>query len=342
MRQYRTVEIFFFSGTGNARNVALAIEQEAQVSGLAARVTDMATMDRIAAPTSKALIVFVSPVHGFNYPAIVLSFLLRFPRGRNAVALLNTRAGMKLGKWVTPGVSGVSLYLAALILKWKGYRIQALHPVDLPSNWMSLHPGLNAGTVDYLYDKAIPKARALARRLFDGQREFRCVKELVVDVLVSPVALLYFVIGRFVIAKTFYASKDCNRCGLCSQHCPVHAIQTRDGRPFWTFRCESCMRCMGNCPKRAIETAHGMCGLWAVGFGFAFTAIFNLAAANVSSLHHQAAYVLIKNSLLLLAIAIGYRLFHFLLRFAWFERLTVFTSLTKLPFWTRYKTSKRI
>lgn len=72
----------------------------------------------------------VSPVHGFNYPPIMLHYLLRFPKGNNEVMLMNTRAGMRIGNWVTPGISGISLYLSALILRWKGYKIRSLYPVD--------------------------------------------------------------------------------------------------------------------------------------------------------------------------------------------------------------------
>lgn len=43
---------------------------------------------------------------------------------------------------VYPGLSGLALILPALMLRLKGYRIKGLRPLDLPSNWISLHPGL--------------------------------------------------------------------------------------------------------------------------------------------------------------------------------------------------------
>ena len=72
----------------------------------------------------------------------MLNFLIHFPKGRNKVLLINTRAGMLIGKWITPGLTGIAFYFSALVLKLKGYSIKAMFPVDLPSNWISVHPGL--------------------------------------------------------------------------------------------------------------------------------------------------------------------------------------------------------
>jgi hypothetical protein len=64
------------------------------------RLVNIARIDRlnIEKPDSGSLIVFVSPVHGFNYPPIMLHFIMRFPKGQNKVILMNTRAGMLIGK----------------------------------------------------------------------------------------------------------------------------------------------------------------------------------------------------------------------------------------------------
>jgi hypothetical protein len=49
----------------------------------------------------------------------------------------------------------------------------------------------------------------------------------------------------------------------------------------------------------------------------------------------------LKNVFFILVVAVGYRFFHWMLRFAWFERITMLTSLTRFKFWNRYKESKR-
>ncbi|MEZ4813181.1 MAG: hypothetical protein R2883_06875 [Caldisericia bacterium] len=66
---------------------------------------------------------FISPTHGFNYPPVMLHFIIRFPKtkSKNKVFLMNTRAGTKLGKLFIPGLSGIALLLSSLIC---GLRIQ--------------------------------------------------------------------------------------------------------------------------------------------------------------------------------------------------------------------------
>ena len=53
----------------------------------------------------------------------MISFINHFPKGNNDVVIMNTRAGMLINKYITPGLSGISLYYSSLILKLKGYNI---------------------------------------------------------------------------------------------------------------------------------------------------------------------------------------------------------------------------
>lgn len=297
---------------------------------------------QIESPEPEALVSFVSPIHGFNFPPVMLNFLVHFPKGNNKVLLLNTRAGMLIGKWITPGLTGIAFYFAALILKLKGYSIRSMFPVDLPSNWISVHPGLNERTVKYLHERNQEKVYRFARKVLSGGSDFHGVREIVQDLLISPVSLGYYFIGRFFFAKTYYASADCDNCGLCIKACPVKAIKTIDNRPFWTFNCESCMHCMSNCPKRAIETAHGsvvlitmlssllLSGLFYHYFGQLFFDIENTFPGFI-----------FESALFLGVLAVWYRLLHYAMRFKLIERLVVYSSLTKYKFWgKRYKAIK--
>lgn len=338
MSSIQSLNIYYFSGTGNSKNVAQWLADEAKAKEMQVELINISSTDRknIQKAPSNFIIAFVSPVHGFNYPPAMLHFIIRFPKGKNKVVLLNTRAGMLIGKFITPGLSGISMYLSAIILLIKGFSIKGMFPVDLPSNWISLHPGLNKETVDYLYDKNKVKVANFAQRIFSGRNDFRACKEIIQDSLVAPIAIAYYFIGRFIIAKTFYASRDCDNCGLCSRTCPVQAIKTIDNRPYWTFNCESCMHCMCYCPKRAIESAHGMI--------VAFILIFNIIIMSFIyqqfEINNKWLEFAIESVLFLIAMGLWYRIFHFLLRYKWFERAIVYTSLTKLKFWRRYRGKK--
>jgi ferredoxin len=333
--------IYYFTGTGNSRNVARWLAEIAQEYQIDSQLINLVKIDRLSIepPDPEALLAFVSPIHGFNYPPVMMHFIMRFPKGKNRVLLMNTRAGMLIGKWITPGLTGIAFYLSALILKIKGYTIGAMYPVDLPSNWISVHPGLNARTVDYLHDKNKERVTAFAHRVLTGKSDFRSVREIVPDIIVSPISLGYYFIGRFLFAKSFYASGDCNDCDICIKGCPVKAIIKIDKRPYWTFNCESCMRCMGNCPKKAIETGHGFVIGYMILFSSVLIGLFYRYAEKLIPGIESGIWGFITETLLMLGLlGLSYRLVHYLMRFRLFERLMVYTSLTKYKFWgRRYK-----
>jgi ferredoxin len=336
--------IYYFSGTGNSKNVANWLSQVANEKSIDCQLINIAQIDRlyIEKPDPEALIAFVSPVHGFNYPPVILNFVARFPKGKNNVLLINTRAGMLIGKYITPGLSGLTFYLSSLILKIKGYSIKAMFPVDLPSNWISIHPGLNAHTVKYLHEKNREKVTAFAERVLSGKSDFRSFREIVQDILISPISIGYYFVGRFLLSKTYYASKDCDNCNICIKGCPVKAIKLVDKRPFWTFNCESCMKCMCNCPKRAIETAHGfIIGFIIITSGFIYGLFFKYFSQFFFKIDNRILSEIVKILLFLGTLGISYRIVHYLMRFRAFERLMVYTSLTKYKFWgQRYKALK--
>jgi ferredoxin len=344
MTAYNKIVIYYFTGTGNSKNVATWLANSAEANNIEVELINIGQSERrsITPPPGDALIVFISPIHGFNYPPIILNFIAHFPRGKNKVVLMNTRAGMLIKKWVTPGLTGIAFYFSALLLKLKGYSIKGMFPVDLPSNWLFIHPGLNERTVKYLHERNKEKISLFAQRIFSGESNFKGVREIVQDILISPISILYFCIGRFFLSKTYFASSDCDNCGVCIKNCPVKAIIEVDKRPFWTYRCESCMRCIGNCPKKAIETAQGFAfGIWAL-YSFALLVLFyKYFTLFFFPINNEIIRFVIETVIFLSTAMLGYRLMHYLLRFKLFEKLVVYTSLTKYKFWgRRYKALK--
>lgn len=289
-----------------------------------------------------ALLGFVYPTHGFAPPWYMLKFILFFPRGRNSVFLLNTRAGMKIGGWNTPGLSGLALLLPLLILLLKGYRITGLMSLDMPSNWISIHPGLFPRAVAFIVHKCHGKINSLCEGIFEGRLvvPWHVPVFLILDVAISPISLLYLCIGRFFLAKTFFASQKCNGCRICAEYCPVQAIRIIDERPYWTFKCESCMRCMNTCPQQAIETSHSMAALMiavttSLPVAYYLTALMNQSGLVLGGSAFQIAERLLTWLFTLTFFYVLYLLVFVLLRNPWVSRFFVYTSLTY--YWARYK-----
>jgi Pyruvate/2-oxoacid:ferredoxin oxidoreductase delta subunit len=348
---YQKLVIFYFSGTGNARQTALWIADEAEKNGIETKVENIEKINIAALPDSREnlLIGFCSPTHGFNLPPVMLKFLWKFPKGPGADAfIINTRAGMKMGKLFLPGLGGMAQYFAAVVLRLKGYKIVGMQPMDLPSNWISIHPGLREKVVNSIFQRCDRISRSFTRKIVSGKRVYKALHSLPFDLAVFPIAILYFIIGRFAIAKTFIATSACTECGLCEKQCPVHAIKMIRNRPYWTFSCESCMRCMNNCPERAIQTSHSftIAFWWLI---FSFMLPWALSKLQYFDFFGEKTFGSVSNFIAdlitwffgLILIYIAYELTHYLLRFRIFDNLVAYTSFTKYTFWRRYRPAKK-
>ncbi len=350
METYQNLLIYYFSGTGNAKRVAQWMLQVAKERGLNTQLINIDRFEQVIIPklAGKTLLGFCSPTHGFNLPPIMLEFINKFPKKTvdADVFILNTRAGMKLSKIFLPGLSGVAQYLPAIILRLKGYKIVGMQPMDMPSNWISLHPGLRSVVVESIHERCKEKSINAMNKMLDGRKIRKAFLSLPFDLAIAPICLGYYFVGRFMLAKTFVATSACTSCGLCMKQCPVNAIKLVDNRMYWRYNCESCMRCMNHCPARAIETAHGLTALssWiAVSlFGIILAYVLNVKHLDIAADSWIAAviYWIVGPIFCIFVFALIYRLFHFLMRYKFFDWLITYTSLTKFGFWRRYKVKK--
>lgn len=333
----KKIFLYFFSGTGNAKRVALWISALAKEKGMECHLYNMAHYrpDESIIPGKDALIIFISPIHGFNYPKITLGFIRHFHAGENRVLLMNTRAGMKIGNWITPGLTGIAFFLSSFWLRQKGYRIIGQIPYDMPSNWLSLHPALNDPTVAFIHKAMQARVQKHFDMLLAGKNLFLSQKEIIQDLLIAPISLLYYFIGRFMIAKSFYADDHCDNCGICIRECPVDAIQQTGNRPFWTIHCESCMRCMNFCPKKAIQTSHGLLAVTILLYSLLIGVLYGYVLQNLEV--HPLLRFILSNLVFFGLLLILYRLQHLALKNRFLARIISHTSLTYYRFWGRYK-----
>jgi ferredoxin len=344
MENWKSIYIYYISGTGNARASSEWIADEARKRGLKTVVQQIDRLENIRMPSTdeRPLIGFAFPTHGFNAAPIMLKFIAGFPPGLcREIFLLNTRAGMKLYKIFMPGLSGVALMMPAFILWLKGYKCIGFRPVDLPSNWIPLHPGLKKKVIESIFGRCEKIVRKFAEKILNGQKVYRGLLSLPVDLLISPLALGYYIGGRFFLSKTFIANYNCNQCGICIKECPTASIKYIGNRPYWKLTCESCMRCLNRCPQNAIEAAHGM----AVVFWLIFTAInaqIIILLINALKIQPDTWWWRIVSGIIgiggmVLIATLLYRIMHFAMGLKPVRYLVRFTSLTALPFWRRYK-----
>ena len=271
------------------------------------------------------------------------NFIRRFPKVKNCSAfVVNTRGGLRIWKIFTPGLSGLLHYWSSIRLILKGFKIVGLFPVDLPSNWLFLHPTVRKKGISLIYEHAEAKVRRFAKKIIIGKHVYRALYDIIQDSLVFIISIGYILIGQYFLAKSFISTSACDDCGLCEKNCPVSAIKKVNGRMFWTFKCESCMKCMNECPQRAIEIAHGF--ILVVGvitsiiLGFVINQILSIPAFEEWQwLQNKTIRFAIWSVLSIPILFFSYRITHYLMKYKFFEILVKYTSFTKYKFWGRYK-----
>lgn len=264
--RYRKVALYYMSGTGNTYRASQWIADEATDQGSEVVLSPLEAADpgEDLSPGPDQLVGMLMPTHGLTAPWYMIKFATRMPRGEGAHAFcLATRAGMRLGPLVTFGISGSATLLIALILLIKGYALRGATALEMPSNWLQVHPGFKEKHARFILDKMKPRALRFARKVLAGGRCWPLVNttyDLVVGLSTIPIALGYLAYGRLFFGKMFHANNKCNGCGLCASYCPCDGVQMRGGpkrpMPYWTYHCESCNRCVAFCSRRAIEASY--------------------------------------------------------------------------------------
>jgi Pyruvate/2-oxoacid:ferredoxin oxidoreductase delta subunit len=341
---YRDATFYFFTGTGNSYRVATWLANAAQETGATVTVHPIESArpaEEIGAGEA-GLLGLAMPTHGLTAPWTMLRFALRLPRrsGTHAVVVA-TRAGLKIGPIFVPGAEGTGTYLICLILALKGYRVRGAVGVDMPSNWIAVHPGLSPDAVAAIVARARDKVAGFTGTIFSGKRRFTGWIALLLGLIFFYISLGYLLIGRFFLAKLLFASDRCTGCGLCAEHCPNQAIQMRASkshrRPYWTFRCESCMRCMAYCPTHAVEANYLLAvGAYLLAAAIPTAALLAWLAAHVPPLAFLSGMPrwALESIYTVGILGLAYPLFHYLLGIAWVNRLITFVTPTR--YYRRY------
>jgi len=290
-------------------------------------------------------VVVTGPVHGFTLPWMLIKFFLRLPRGRGKKAVtIISRAGIRIGRIFPPGLSGSSNFLAALILFLKGYKVRGFLAVDLPSNWLTLHPPVGPQSADRIIARGQKKVERFMNRILEGKKSWLTLDntyEFVFGLALSYVSFLYLLIGRFALAKLYFTNENCNGCKICAESCPVGAIELwgRDkNKPYWTYNCESCMRCMNICPHRAIETHHGYFAwlIWITTFSLSTYLLIHLKdmIPGMQMINNAPFDFIVDLLYVYPAIFISYYVFYFLSRIPFLNK--VFTRTAFTHYYGRY------
>lgn len=250
----KTVEVYYFSGTGNSLVVARDLARH-----LGARLVPIAAVSAQGEVTTTAdTICIVYPVYFTDLPSIVARFAVQ----------LSCRPGTYVAGIATyGGGTGISFTtFRGIFRSCSGIRA-AVFGVHMPQNafrkpWESC---------EKIFRARKKKAARIADFILRNRRGM-LLSDLTPFIALYPLSsFLRRLCVRDLRKKTgsnahttveemshkldrsYKVNARCTGCGQCARVCPVDNIQIVDNRPFWLGHCENCLACYNWCPLSAIE-----------------------------------------------------------------------------------------
>jgi len=343
---YTNSILYVFSGTGNTHKIAQTTRDYFQSHNVQTEIISI-NDNCISKPVTdtQTLVAYMFPSHGFMPPWSVIKYLFKLPKHHHVPAFcVSTRGAVKFGPVTIPGIAGLATFLTGLILWIKGFKIKGLFSIDMPSNFINFHWGLNKKNVTEISGKGVKKTCIFLKQILEKKPVFLTLNNLwefswsLILLYVFPLfPVLYLLIARLSMGKIMFASHQCNSCGLCAKNCPSDAIRMTGRKkakvPYWTDQCDACMRCMGSCPQKAIEASHIwfiliilITGIPAAGYLLGWISGNHIFTGKTAEyLNYLLAYPVIL---------VMYRVFFILTKITWIKSL--FTYLTFTHYYRRF------
>lgn len=234
--------LFYFSATGNTRQVALWIAER-----LGERAVDIET---ISGAYSYRLdkderLGFAFPVYFGTVPSIVADFL-----GRLHVEVESGYYGYIITT-SGPAPANAVGQMRRLMLK-HGLTLNAAFSVKTIDTFLPFFTLPDGAERARLESETEVQAKFAAEQIADRTRTSlrKDIFERMTTRFESPI---YYVARK---TRAFCVSDACTGCGLCASHCPSHAIELSDEthKPKWVrAECMLCLRCLHHCPHEAID-----------------------------------------------------------------------------------------
>lgn len=261
-----SVEVYYFSGTGNSLAVARDIAGK-----INARLIPISSViDKECITTDADVVGIVFPVYyvGLNHiPLIVRRFVEKLENIGNKYIFAVCTFG---------GGFGPTLKIMDGLVRSHGGKLSAGFGVNMPQNAFD-KPLENKQKLFHAWKRK--KLDQIAEYV-NGRRSGRMETDGLFIKTVTTVLLammsLSFLRPAFVksiysaagcqgdldlpfagvmpqIDRSYCADENCTGCGTCAKVCPVRNIKMFDGKPAWQHGCENCLACINWCPKKAIH-----------------------------------------------------------------------------------------
>ena len=246
-----TVEIFYFSGTGNSLFIAKELIKhfpDAKLTPIVKAINENYYI------TKADTIGFVFPVHALTIPIIVKRFIKKI----NMEMVQYTFAVATRG-----GTSFHGFKKIEHILKKKKRELNSRFIINMALNdSRSIHFSIPKEDIPK-YDDIVKveniAQNVIARARIDEPDNLITIKSAnskLATIIIEGIVLF----GMNLADKTqgvdyFYHNENCTKCGICEKVCLSGKIKQNTGSPEWkmgTF-CYMCYACINYCPSQSIQ-----------------------------------------------------------------------------------------
>ncbi len=264
-----SMEIYYFSGTGNS--LAVARDIAGKTNGKLISIASL--MDKESIKTGADVIGMVFPIYYEPYggvPLIVRRFIQKLENisSKYIFAICTYGSG-----------SFKSLKFLDELIELQGGKLAAGFMVNMPNNMAGENIN-NAQKQQKMFnvwkeniDIICGYVKARKEGEFDLPNVLVGKAYFLIKLIVTPLIFLFKPITLRHLKKysnssgksyeellplmdnSFYTSDECIGCGNCSRICPVRNIEIVEGRPEWLHHCEFCLACFHWCPEGAVKSS---------------------------------------------------------------------------------------
>lgn len=236
--------VHYFSGTGNTYHMAKVIGNRIKQQGYDIVYNNIECGNKEQV-NDFTLHVFLYPVYAFGTPSIVLRYL------KNLKPVNGCKTSIICS---CVEFEGQSLNHVTSILKRKGYDVFLTDIGIYPHNWTQIANPVDEKTQRKVFEDTDIRIVELSDKITSFEVSMRKCSILNLG-WTWFVFILFSILGRKILGKTFIADNSCISCQKCKNSCPVKAIQLIKGKPKWNWQCENCQRCINICPSQSIQTS---------------------------------------------------------------------------------------